>query len=394
MKEGKALCTAIDRIQDDVVGIAKRIYDSPELAYEERFAVREQIDFLSSNGFAVDVGLANLPTSFKATWKRNNTDTEIAFISEYDALPDIGHGCGHHLIAGSAVGAAVGVKRVLEDYGLGGTVSVIGTPAEENGGGKIALLDAGCCRGVTACLMFHPSDMSIANPRSLSNLSLVIKYYGNKAHAGESPEEGRSALSALITLFNNIDAIRMHFTSDVRAHGIISHGGVVENIIPDFVEGLFTLRAKDLDGLAKLRQKFENCADAAAVATDTQFKIEEKFCYATLTQNRELSELFVSNLKSLGEVFAEDGEYKGFLSTDAGNVAQQVPLVHPLVSVVQGNSRCALHTSEFARLANTEYAYKKMIVVSKALGITALELMLNENTCGRIKSAFAKPEAV
>lgn len=395
MKEVKVLLAAIDEIQDDVVGIAKRIFDNPELAYEEHFALREQVDFLSANGFAVDVGLADLPTSFKATWKQNNTDTtdtEVAFISEYDALPSIGHGCGHHLMAGAAVGAAVGVKRVMEDYGFGGTVSVIGTPAEENGGGKIALLDAGCFHGVTACFMFHPSDISIANPRSLSNLSLVIQYYGNRAHAGESPEKGRSALSALITLFNNIDAIRMHFASDVRVHGVVTHGGVVENIIPDFAEGLFTLRAKNPEGLDRVRQRFDDCAKAAAIASDTRFKIDEKFRYAALMQNRDLVEMVVRSFESLGEVFAEDQEYEGFVSTDAGNVSQQVPLVHPLISVVQGDSRCALHTQEFARLTNTEYAYKKMITVSKALGMTALELIVDENACSRIKRAPIKSD--
>lgn len=371
----KQLYSAIDAFKDEVITLAKKIHDNPEVAYQEHFAAKEQIQFLSKNNFKVEKGLSNLSTSFKASWYGEGKGKVVAFLSEYDALPGIGHGCGHQLIAGSAIAAALGVKMVMEKNGLNGTVSVIGTPAEENGGGKISMKNAGCFKNIDACLMFHPSNTSLINTNSLCNLSLAVEFYGKEAHAGTCPEEGRSALSALINVFNNLNSIRLHFTGDLRAHGVIKQGGIVENVIPKFAEGLFTLRALNMNDLNILKERFVKCVEGAALTTGTEYKITEKFCYTRLEQNKFLNELFKRNMEALGEIFSLNKDSRDYISTDAGNLSTEVPLIHPLISVIDGTENCVLHTSEFEYFANTQYAYDKMILVSKSLGATALDFM-------------------
>lgn len=386
-----SICEVIEDLKSEVISLSKKIHAHPEIAYNEYFAVEEQIALLSRHGFNVQKNLGDLPTAYQGIWGKGSNGLHVAFIAEYDALPTIGHACGHNLITGASMAAAVSLSKILQRTNIQATVSVFGTPAEENGGGKINLLEKGCFNNVDVCLMFHPGRRNVANPLSLCNLSLIAKYYGKTSHAGTSPEKGNSALNALISLFCNVNLIRLHLNSDLKIHGIISNGGEVENIIPNYAEAVFTLRAPTMEKLKELEERFQGCAKGAAVGTNTELKIEKKFFYRELNENIPLKQLFLKNAKRFGERFySHNAGMDGYLSTDAGNLSWELPLLHPFISIFDGNNDCSLHTPEFEKASNTDLAYQKMITVGKTLGMTALDLILSKENWKCVRQAYEK----
>ena len=252
---------AVDAVREELIDVSLDIHAHPELGNEEHHAAEVLTGFLDRHGFEVERPFAGIETAFKATASGSSDGPVIAILAEYDALPDIGHGCGHNLIAQSAVGAGIGTQAALD--GLSGTVQVIGTPAEETDGAKIRMLDAGVFDDVDVVLSSHPAsnrtfiqtDVPVGESLSLALVGFRYAYHGKAAHAASAPHEGVNALNAVLHLFAGIDSLRQHLRGDARVHGVITHGGSAANVVPDYAEANFFLRAEDRGYLAEVVDK-------------------------------------------------------------------------------------------------------------------------------------------
>jgi amidohydrolase len=368
---------AIDRAVDDqrgaLVELARKIHEHPELCFEERLAAGWLADYVErAAGVAVERGACGLETALRARVGRGD-GPRVAIFAEYDALPDIGHACGHNLIAAGAAGAFVALARA---GGFSGTVEFFGTPAEEGGGGKIKLLEAGAFRGLSAALMFHPFDRDVLAHPTLSSMRMSFQYRGAPAHAAMAPGEGRSALTACLDTFRLIDSQRVHFADGVRVHGIVKNGGQAVNIIPEFAESEFSLRARDSRELDRVIAVVRRCAQGAALASDVQVEILEKRGYREMWNNLALARRFGEVLRELGRSPREVDPSVGAGSTDMGDVSQHVPAIHPWLAICdEGESLC--HEHRFAACAVSERGFDTMVIAAKALARTAADA-LNE----------------
>ncbi len=271
---------AIDSARDALFDISLDIHAHPELGHEERRASKLLTDFLEQRGFEVEIGVAGVETAFSATVRgAGSGGRKVAILAEYDALPDVGHGCGHNLIALTAIGAGIGAQAALTD--LPGTVVVMGTPAEETAGAKIDMLEAGMFEDVDVVLSSHPSshrtlmrdDVPIGESLSLALVGYRYTYHGKSAHAASTPHLGINALNAVIQLFTGIDALRQHLRDDARVHGIITDGGTAPNVVPEYAATNFLLRANDRDYLQEVVEKVQDVAEGAAAATGAKLEI-------------------------------------------------------------------------------------------------------------------------
>ena len=340
---------------------------------------------LADNGFAVEPGIAEMPTAFRATCGQGAPI--IAFIAEYDALPGLGHACGHNLIATSAVAAAIGAKSATDS--LHGTVMIVGTPAEELIGGKIAMLRHGAFQGVDAALMLHPAAHDSATIKALGCLTLEIEFHGKEAHAAAHPELGINALEAMILSFNALDALRQHIRCDARIHGIITDGGQVANIVPAHSAGRFLIRASTTAYVKELRDKVLGCFQGAALATGArlEYRWNEAEYYAPMRNNETLARLYMANLAALGNEIPFYNSDQSFGSTDAGNLSQAVPTIHTSVAIAPPG--VSEHTPEFARLAREENGFKAVLQAATALSQTAIDLLADPAQMARVKHEFA-----
>ena len=295
---------AIDSAREELVGIALDIHAHPELNYQEYYAANLLAGTLEQHDFAVERGVGGVETAFRATLQGGaGHGPTVAILAEYDALPEIGHGCGHNLIAMAAIGAGLGVQANLES--LPGRVFVIGTPAEEGGGGKIRLLEAGVFDEVDVCLSSHPSsnrtiipeDIAMDESWSLAMVGYRYIYHGKAAHAAAAPEEGINALNAVIHLFNGIDALRQHLRDDVRIHGIITDGGMAPNVVPEFAAANFMLRCRDRNYLSEVVvEKVQQVAEGAASMSGARLEVEPYYpFYENVLPNGVLAEAFRAN---------------------------------------------------------------------------------------------------
>ncbi|WP_243158141.1 M20 family metallopeptidase [Aminipila terrae] len=335
---------------DELFNISKYLYENPELGEQEYQAARLLTDYLTKNGFTVEHPVYDIPTAFRASYASRKEGPNIALFCEYDALPEIGHGCGHNLISTMSIGAALGLKAILDE--TGGRITVFGTPAEETSGVKGILADQGAYQDVTVAMMAHPSPVSETSGTSLALQAIKFEYFGKTAHAAAMPEKGINALDSVILLYNGINALRQHVTSDVRMHGIISHGGVAPNIVPDYAETRFYFRAQEKKNLEKVIEKVKKCAEGAASMTGATVKISNfENSYDNLRTNTTLSEIFNANLMSLGEKEIRAAS-NGIGSIDMGNVSQVVPTIHPWIGI--GDPELILHSKEFADYTITD----------------------------------------
>ena len=315
----------------ELADISKYLYENPELGDEEYKAVKLLADYFRKNGFAVEEAIYGLATTFKAIYDSHKEGGHIVLFCEYDALPQIGHGCGHNLISAMSVGAALGLKSVLDE--IGGKVTVFGTQAEETSGVKGVLAEKGAYDGVDAAMMAHPAAVSEESGSSLALNAIKFEYFGKAAHAAAIPEKGINALDGVILLYNGINALRQHVTSDVRIHGIISQGGVAPNIVPDYAEAKFYVRSKSKENLENVVAKVKECAEGAAKMTGAKVKISKfENAYDDLRTNKTLSALFSANLTELGETEIKPAS-DGIGSIDIGNVSHVVPVIHPWIGV-------------------------------------------------------------
>ena len=362
----------IEEIQDVLEGIAKKIYDNPELKFEEYKASRWLSDELEGRGFDVERNLGGLETAFRGSYEGASEGPAVGFLCEYDALPGLGHGCGHNLIAAMGLGAGIGTSAVMDR--LPGRIEVIGTPAEEGGGGKVDLLDQGIFQDLDAAMLVHPSDRVIVGRGSLAIREIKMDFYGESAHASSEPEKGINALDAAISTFNNINALREHVSESARIHGIITDGGQKPNIVPDHAGALFYVRAPDNEYVETLLEKVKDCARGGALAAGADLEFElQGHEYEPMQPNRVLIDLWSENLEQIGvEVQEPEG---GLGSTDMGNVSQVVPTIHPYVKIVgEGTPH---HSKAFAAAADSEEGYDAMLKGAKAMAMTAVDILSN-----------------
>jgi amidohydrolase len=361
---------AIDATAEELITLARRIHATPEVAFHEVQASTWLAETLEHHGFAVRRGIADLPTAFRAELRGGRPGPVVAFLAEYDALPEIGHACGHNLICTAALGAGIGLAALGAK--VPGTVIVLGTPAEEGGGGKVLMLERGAFAGIDAAMMFHPADYTLTARPSLASWRLKVKFLGRASHAAAAPEKGINALDALIQMFVNIGLLRQQLREDVRVHGIITYGGAAPNIIPDRAEASFSVRAADGPTAAQTLERVLNCGRAAATASGAPVEFDVKKGYEAMKPSRRLAAAFERQLAALDWPVDPLPERQRMGSTDMGDVSQVIPAIHPYLKIGDGMEG---HTIEFREAALTDRGFGAMLTAAKAMALTGLELL-------------------
>jgi amidohydrolase len=364
------VCGYIDSMEAQLLSTSHYLCDNPEIAFQEYKATQVLTDLLREADFVVETGVCGLDTAFIATYGQGAP--VVAFVAEYDALPMLGHACGHNIIAGAAVGAAMGLRRAMDGNACG-TVKVIGTPAEENGSGKIIMLSKGAFTGVDAALMLHPNTVSTADDISYATRKVEFTFHGKSAHAAVAPWAGANALNGVIQMFNLIDSMRLHIKDYARVHGIITDGGVATNIIPETAQAAFTIRALDSAYLEELVELVNRCAQGAAIGTGTTVASRAlgPGCQE-IRNNKTLVNLLKANFEKLGEPVGERELSQGIGATDMGNVTHEIPAVHGNIGLGEG---LVLHTQEFAQKAASPEGDKAILTGAKAMAMTGVDIL-------------------
>ncbi|UYG95112.1 M20 family metallopeptidase [Cytobacillus firmus] len=376
----------IDELQDDFNRISTYIGENPELGHEEYKACKVLTEELKKHGFTVEIGTCGLPTAFTATFDSGKEGPVVGYMSEYDALPEVGHACGHNLIGTMGIAAGIGLSKVIHE--TGGKVIVFGTPAEETKGGKVTMAEAGIFDALDAAIMVHPLDNYVKSGSSLAMDAIQFEFFGKSAHAAASPHLGINALDAVLQTFSSINALRQHIKPDARIHGIITEGGKAANVVPDYAVAQFYVRAAKREYVNELVEKVKKCAEGAALQTGAEMKWSfYEFSYDDMVTNSPLSEAFNKELISLGVNEEEIMEQKdGSGSLDMGNVSQAAPSIHPYIKIT--NEAYACHTHEFREAAMSEQAREAMILGAKAMALTGYEVLTNKELLKRVKEEF------
>lgn len=377
----------IDNRKDELVELSNYIWHNPELGYKEYKACKVLADTLEKEGFQLTRKAAGLDTAFVAVKEGAKEGPCIALMAEYDALPEIGHACGHNLFSVSAVGAALGLSKVIDESG--GTIMVIGTPAEEgtvpDAGGKIIMLEEGIFDNVDIAMICHAEGRTIVERQLVASAVVKAVFTGKAAHAGGSPHEGINALSAGILTINNINALRQHFLPRVVVNTIITEGGVTQNTIPDKCVLEMSVRADKREVLADVMEVINNCVKAGAIATGCSYEISSpKKTYENLISNHNLALAFKEALDILGEpsIPTEATNY----GWDAGNVSHVCPTIAPYIKI--GKEELVGHTDEFREASNSEEGYSGMLIGAKAMAITSISYIIDEDLRQKVEEEF------
>jgi amidohydrolase len=387
---------AIDDAAADLVALSKVIHANPEVALREVQASAACADYLASRGFAVEHGVAGLPTAFAAS--AGTGSPRVAYLSEYDALPGVGHGCGHNLIAIAGIGAGLGLAAALPHLGGAGRVDVFGTPAEEAVGGKVIMAKAGVFAGVDAALGAHPGTSEAVCPtvegsgQSLACVLVRIAFHGQSAHAAADPYNGVNALNAVIEVFNGINALRQHITADARIHGIITHGGDVPNVVPHFAQAEFFVRAATLAAMTALVEKVRRIAEGAALMTGASldFSMPEE-ANSDMITNYTLANRLSRHLHAVGMHLPEAKPEPGMGSTDWGNVSYEVPAVETSFPIL--DRVCTWHSQDVVEAADSDLGYANTLTVARALALTGVDLIAEPQLLAAVKDEFARAKA-
>jgi amidohydrolase len=363
----------LESVRTRIIGLSHQIHAHPEIGFEEEKAAAWIEEILSEAGFEVEAGICDLPTAFAA--RVGNGPLHVAICAEYDALPGIGHACGHNIIAAAAVGAGIAASGAVDELGL--KISIIGTPAEEMGdsGGKVLLLERGAFSGVHAAMMVHPSPFDILTPKVIAASMFEVQYSGWEAHASSYPEQGINAADALTIAQTAIGLLRQHILSTDRIHGIITKGGDAPNIIPAHTTARYIVRGETLADLERLRPRVYRCFEAGALATGSTLQITggEK-PYSEMIHDLEIAAAYRRNAELLGRFYPESGNagQKAAASTDMGNVSLAVPSIHPNIGI---NSLPAMnHQPEFTAQCITADADQAVYDGALAMAWTAIDL--------------------
>ncbi len=373
----------IDAQRHQLSELSLKIHANPELGFHEVQATAWLTQYLEKNGFSVERGICELPTAFRASYGQGKP--AIAILAEYDALPGLGHACGHNLIATCAVAAAVASKLAIDQFG--GSILAIGTPAEEIYGGKAIMADRGAFNNVDMAMMMQPGVYNTATIQALANQSLEVEFFGKAAHAAARPEAGINALEAMLNSFTAINSLRQHIKSTARIHGIITDGGQAANVVPAHSAGNFIVRAEDNTYLDELKERVLNCFVGAATASGARLEYRwDKIRYAPMRNNLTLARLFRQNMQSLGRRMQLFSHGSAFGSTDMGNVSQLVPGIHPIVAIAPKD--VLGHSPRFAEAAASEAGMRGLVDAAKTLTMTVVDLVTNPDMAVKVKKEF------
>lgn len=375
----------IDELAGELIALADDIHAHPELGFQEHRSAERLVGLLRRYGFDVEVGTGGLDTAFRARHGAADRPT-VAVLAEYDALPGIGHACGHNLICTAAVGAGLAVKAAAPE--LPGCLLVLGSPAEEGGGGKVLLARAGAFENVDAATMFHPANRTIVNRPSLAMVRVKVEFFGKAAHAAAAPDMGINALEAMIQTFVGINGMRQHLRRGSVIHGVITDGGKAANIIPDYTAAQFSVRGVDFRQRDEVLEILRRCVQAAALATGCRAEVTPGMAYDNMVPNQTLAEVFERNLRELG-LASEPAEAEERIgSTDMGDVSQLLPAIHPYLAIAPES--VAGHTVEFAAAAGSPAGHQAMLNAARAMAMTCLELFYQPELLTRAKAEFAE----
>lgn len=376
----------IKTIKAELIELNEYIHDNPELGNQEFKASKAHIQLLEDHGFKVEKEYLGMKTAFRAEFESAKPGPTIAYLSEYDALPEIGHGCGHCLVGATCTGAGIVLSKILED--IGGRVVVFGTPAEETDGTKVYMSEKGAFADIDIAMEAHPAEKHYTSGKSAAMQALQFTFKGRSTHAAVSPEKGINALDAVISTFNNINALREHIKGDARIHGIITEGGKAPNVVPEVAIAQFYVRAPDKEYVEVLAERVKNCARGASLAAGTSLEIHNfEASYDNFITNEVMSELYCKNIKSMGveKIDKLDGLFE-MGSLDAGNVSHICPMIHTYFGI--SDSPIEVHTKEFAKASRSPLAYREMTKTIGALVLTAIDVIRDEYILRSIKREF------
>jgi amidohydrolase len=370
----------VDRRADLLLEVSHRIHGHPELVFEETFAA----DLLAS-ALGTEAGAYGLDTAFESRYGSGDGPT-VAVICEYDALPGIGHGCGHNVIAAAGLGAALAASALAEE--AGGRLVVLGTPAEEGGGGKVLMGERGAFDGIDAAMMVHPAGADLTEADVIATCTVRAEYLGQGAHAAAAPHLGRNALDAMVLGYNAVAALRQHIASTDRIHGIFLEAGQRPNIVPDHTVAEWYVRSATIDTLQPLKARVLACLEAGAAAAGCRVEVGYPAPeYCDLRTNPALIDLYRANSEALGRPLADPSAANRVVaSTDMGNVSHLVPSIHPMIALAPPD--VPLHTAEFARWAASEKGDQAVLDGAKALAMTVLDLWLAPGALEEVRAAF------
>lgn len=379
----------VARLREKLLAVSHEIHRNPEVRFQEHRAAALLSNTLAEAGFTVETGIADLPTAFLAEYGSADTGPTIAVFLEYDALEEIGHACGHNVIASIGLGAALAVRSWMETAGIGGRILAVGSPGEEGGGGKNYLVASGRLDGIDAAMMMHPSGENLAAMTTLGRVALDFEFTGKAAHAAVSPHDGVNALDAAVLTLNAIGLLRQQLPTDVRVHAVIRDGGEVPNVIPERSLIRAYIRAADTHALVnEIQPRVERCAQGAALATGATVTITRQApTYAGLSPNAVLAQLVDANFARAGRE-TEPPRTEVFPgSTDMGNVSQIIPSIHPNIEFVPGLS---MHTREAAAYAAGPEGDRAVVDGALVLALTAAQLLTQPDLIGRVRDVFVE----
>jgi len=376
----------VDRRRKELIDLSLRIHANPEIAFEEHKSAAALAEFLEANGFVVESGICEISTAFRASV--GSGEPRVALLAEYDALPGVGHGCGHNIIGTASCAAGIALKPVIEE--TGGTVLVIGTPAEEAAGGKVYMAARGAFDGLDCAMMVHPGNRNTSVAFALACLELDVELEGKAAHAAARPEAGLNALDAMVAAFVNIGLLRQQLRDSARVHGIITDGGQAVNVIPHHTEAKLLVRSEDDEYMDEvLKPKVLGCFEGAAAATGCglKFRWGEESRYKAMRTNRALAEAYRANVESLGRKVVEQESHRSMGSTDMGNVSTIVPAIHPSIAIAAQD--VPVHTVEFREIAASEAGHQGLLDSAKVLAMTAIDVLVDSELRKRMGEEFA-----
>jgi amidohydrolase len=383
--EAKArIAAAVDAHRDEILELSHRLWNDPEPAFEEHRAAAAVAEAIARHGYAVELPAGRLATAVRGVLAggRGGDGPRVGILAEYDALPGLGHGCGHNTMAASGVGAAIGLAAVAPE--LAGEIVFLGTPAEERGSGKQTMIEDGLFEGLDAALLYHPCDRDHVESVALASEDVDVTFSGLQAHAASEPWQGRNALDALVLLFSSIGLWRQQIRPDARVHGIVLEGGTAANIIPDRTVGRFMVRSADPAYYEELKRRFRELAEGAALATDTSVEIVFSGGSKTLNTNRALAARWVANGAAYGVV--DEGPDQGHGSTDMGNVSWVCPAIHPELAIAPRGTPG--HSIRFRDAAVTERADDTTLLAATLVAQTALDVLADDALRAAILAAF------
>ena len=375
--------STIDSSKEELGQLSSKVWECPEIGFKEYKAHELLTNFLEKEGFTVERSYTGIETAFRATFGTGRPN--VCVICEYDALPGIGHACGHNLIAEGGIAAGLGLKAALESVAtLKGRVTVMGTPAEETDGGKVNLISNGAFKDVDVAMMVHPCPRSIIAPVLLAFETIDITFAGKEAHAAAYPWEGVNALDAVVTSYNAISVLRQQMKPAWRVHGVILHGGIDPAIIPNIAKLKYYIRAPTKLELDVIKDKVIRCFEAAATATGCEVCITPVMPqFSEVVSNDSLAKSYAANAKNLGVEFQMKDEFP--ISTDMGNVSYTVPSIHPMYSIGSGEVN---HTREFTAVSNTPEAHNATLTAAKAMAHTCIDVLTTDGLLEEIKKNF------